>query len=202
MFQRGHATTFYSNDSGSTIVTTSAPNLPTDSTSSPIATNSPDPASTGDQETDPTTTNALSTSTTHDPDDHDTTSSPSPASTYDQERGTNTSTTTPIKTSTSQEGLDILPYAMGGAVGGTVVIITILSVVVIVSLLVRKSREKSHKVESNKNIGLLTYNNALYDIGKETDTCNAQIGSCIVLYIAWPILMYSIIWYQFILQAN
>ena len=56
--------------------------------------------------------------------------------------------------------------------GGTVVIIAILLVVVIVSLLARKSRQKSHKVESNKIIGLLTYNNALYDVGKETDTCN------------------------------
>ena len=75
---------------------------------------------------------------------------------------------------TSQETFDILPYAMGGAVGGTVVIIAILLVVVIVSLLVRKSRGKPHrKVESNNNIGLLTYNNALYDVGKETGTCNA-----------------------------
>ena len=78
---------------------------------------------------------------------------------------------------------------MGGAVGGSVVIVVIILMVAIVSLLVRKSQGKSHKVESNNNIGLLTYNNALYDVGKETYTCNAQIGSCIVPYIAWPILM-------------
>ena len=75
--------------------------------------------------------------------------------------------------SASQEALDYLPYAVGGAVGAIVVIIAIVLIAVIVSLLVR-SRKKSYKVEPNKNIGLLSYNNALYDVGKEPHTCNAQ----------------------------
>ena len=129
----------------------------------------------GDQDTDPTTTtNVLSLSTTHNLEVHDTSSSPNqePASTYDQ---TNVSTTAAkhFTTSTSQEALDFLPYAVGGAVGGTVMIIAIVLTVVIVSLLVRRSREKSYKVEPNKDIGL-SYNNALYDVGKEPHTCNAQ----------------------------
>ena len=158
---------------------------PTDSTSSPI-------------DCGAYTASTLITASTH---DHDTTSSLSPSSTHGQESGTSIPTTAARDStpSTSEGALDILPYAVGGAVGGSVVIIVIILMVAIVSLLARKSRGKSHEVESNKNIGLLTYNNALYDVGKEIDTYNTQIGSCIVLYIAWPILMYSIIWYQFIL---
>ena len=130
----------------------------------------------GNQDTNPTTTtNALSLPTTHDLEVRDTSSSPKqePASTYDQ---ANISTTTAkhFTTSTSQEALDYLPYAVGGAVGATVVIIAIVLIVVIVSLLVRRSRKKSYKVEPNKDIGLLSYNNAMYDVGKETNTCSAQ----------------------------
>jgi hypothetical protein len=80
--------------------------------------------------------------------------------------------------SSSQEALDFLPYAVGGAVGGIVVIIAVVLTLVIASLLVRKSRgEKSHnlnKVERNKDIGLLAYNNSMYDVGKEINTRNAQ----------------------------
>ena len=134
---------------------------------------SPDP---GDQDTNPTTTtNALSLPTTHGLEAHDTSSSPNqePASTYDQ---ANISTTTAkhFTTSTSQEALGFLPYAVGGAVGATVVIIAIVVTVVIVTLLVRISRKKSYKVEPNKDIGLLSYNNAMYDVGKETNTCSAR----------------------------
>ena len=70
--------------------------------------------------------------------------------------------------STLQETTGILPYAVGGAVGGLVVIIVILLMMIIVSLFVREHRKKSQKVESNNNIGLPTFNNALYGVGKET----------------------------------
>lgn len=61
--------------------------------------------------------------------------------------------------------------------GGIVVTIAIVLTVVIVFLLVRNSQEKSHnldKVESNKDVGLLAYDNAMYDVGKEIHACNAQ----------------------------
>ena len=63
--------------------------------------------------------------------------------------------------------------------GATVVIIAIVLTVIVVSLLVRRSRKKSYKLEPNKDIGLLSYNNAMYDVGKETNTFSAQSGNCI-----------------------
>lgn len=148
---------------------------PTDPTSSPIdltSTTSPDLASTGDEETNPTqstTINVHQNTSTHGLEGSDTTASPNLVTTNDQE----TETTTTIS-SASQEALGVLPYAVGGAVGATVVIIAIVLTVIIVSLLVRRSREKSYKLEPNKDIGLLSYDNALYDVGKETNTCSAQ----------------------------
>jgi hypothetical protein len=170
--QLSHATVtvFNSYNSGST-----------DSTSSPInliTTSSPDPASTSDEETNPTIT-----STTHNLVDHDTTTSLTttslnPVTHDDQESISATIATTISSSSSSQEALNFLPYAVGGAVGGIIVIIAIILTVVIVSLLVRKSRgEKSHnldKVERNKDIGLLAYNNAIYSVGKEINTCGPQ----------------------------
>ena len=148
-----------------------------------MATTSRDLASTGDQATDPTTLtvtteNALSTMPTADNTEiHDTTSSSNqdPESTYHDQNSEKTIPTTTATASTdasaTQGVLGILPYVVGGAVGGIVLIIAIILTVVIVSLLIRKSRKKSHKVETSKNIGLLAYNNALYDVGKETSRC-------------------------------
>ena len=115
-------------------------------------------------------------STTDNTEISDTTSSSNqdPESTYHDQNSEKTIPTTTATASTdasaTQGVLDILPYVVGGAVGGIVLIIVMILTVVIVSLLVRKSRKKSHKVESSKNIGLLAYNNALYDVGKETCT--------------------------------
>ena len=64
---------------------------------------------------------------------------------------------------------NIIPYAVGGVVGGLVVVIVVIIGIVIVLLLVKRNRQKSpDEVNSNKNIGLLSYDNALYDSGKET----------------------------------
>lgn len=170
----GHAVIFCSYDLGSAPLA-----LPTDPTSSPTdldTTSSPDLASTSDQGINSTTTNVpLSTSTTHDLEDSDSITSQNPVTTYyDQEPETTIPTGATVPPSISQEALDYLPYAVGGAVGAIVVIIAIVLTVVIVSLLIRRSRKKPYKVEPNKDIGLLSYNNALYDVGKEPYTCNAQ----------------------------
>ncbi len=100
--------------------------------------------------------------------DPNTTGSPSSDGTHNPGSNTSIQMTT-TKGTIVQETAGILPYAVGGAVGGLVVIIVII-LMVIVSLLVRKRREKSHKLDSNNKVGLLTYNNALYDVGKETGT--------------------------------
>ena len=64
----------------------------------------------------------------------------------------------------SQQAIGILPYAMGGAVGGIMVLVTITLVVVIVTFLIRKRREaESHKVKSTGEP--LACNNAMYGEG-------------------------------------
>ena len=109
---------------------------------------------------------------------HNVTSSPDPGSTHDQ--GSKT-TIVPITStedsvvSTSSRTLDITPYAVGGAVGALVVVLVVVIVMVIVLLLVKRNRQKSpDKVNSNKNIGLLSYDNTVYDSSKETDSCNVH----------------------------
>lgn len=64
----------------------------------------------------------------------------------------------------SQQAIGILPYAMGGAVGGTMVLVTITLVAVIVTFLVRKRKQaESHKVKATCEP--LVYNNAVYGEG-------------------------------------
>ncbi len=197
---------FDDTDAPPPIVNTTSLPIDHSTTSLPIidhnTTSSSNPTTTGDQEID-----LISTT------NHHTTSSLNQATTKFTDQGIqDRSTTSSLSTDNNHEGIatvastlqeisSIIPYAVGGAVGGFVVIIVITLVIIVVPLLVRKRREKSHKVEPNNNIGLLAYDNAMYDVGKETGTQNAQIGSCIVLYIAWAILIYTIIWYQFTLLA-
>jgi hypothetical protein len=93
--------------------------------------------------------------------------------------------------STSQQTIGIIPYAMSGAVGGTVllVVIILLAVVIVTFLIKRRKQADSHKVQSTENmygdsIQPLAYNNAVYDqrIGKEFPL--PKIGTSIVLFIA------------------
>ena len=101
----------------------------------------------------------------------DATSSLDPGNTQDQGSKTPSVSITSTEDSVASTSprTNIIPYAVGGAVGGLVVVIVVIIGIVIVLLLVKRNRQKSlDEVNSNKNIGLLSYDNALYDSGKET----------------------------------
>ena len=186
------------------MTTTSSPQDATNSSIITHGTTTLDPRSTQDQGSNtpsvPTTSTEDSGSdlvpiTTFSPDNatssstnQDDTSLQDPGSTHNQGSKTTTVSITSTEdsvASTSSRILDITPYAVGGAVGGLVVVIVVVIVIVIVLLFVKRNRQKSpDKVNSNKNVGLLSYNNALYDSGKETDSCNAHTSICIVLDIS------------------
>ena len=120
--------------------------------------------------------------------DHSTTSSLDLGNTHDQGSKTLSvplTSTVDSVASTSPRTLDITPYAVGGTVGALVVVIVVLIVIVMILLLVKRNRQKSpDNVNFNKNVGLLSYDNALYDSSKETDSCNAHTSTCTVVDIA------------------
>ena len=84
--------------------------------------------------------------------------------TYNQ--GTDNSDTSSLRSTTTgaeESGIRrIVPYAVSGAIGCLLVVAGIV-ITVVVSLLVKKSQQKSQKIEPNKSVGLLSYDNTLYD---------------------------------------
>lgn len=120
------------------------------------------------------TTNSLNSASTHNDTNHmhDTTSSLSPTNTdmHNQESRTSipASTTEVSVVSNSQETVRIIPYAVGRAMGGLVVITVITLVTVIVTFIIKRKQQKSHEVESFNNNGLpkLAYDNAVYNLGR------------------------------------
>lgn len=109
--------------------------------------NSPDPASTGDQDQDQGTT---SHSTTTNP------LSPSDNNTIINNQGTSTAIpTTPtedlVATTSHIKTLDIVPYAIGGAlVGLAVAIVFVLVLVLTVAFLVRRNKHKLDLAKSRE----------------------------------------------------